>query len=234
MRSRFWMTLCLSLMMVVALGACRNNADDAAPGAGDTPVEGEGDVSEDPEIVPEKESASKVPADTFVNVTIGEPESLDPAWTYETSGAGIEANIYEGLVYFNREMADDFVPALAESWEASEDGLIHTFNIREGVTFHEGGTLEPHDIAYSIQRAMLQDRVDGPMWLFNEPILGTSSISGLAIETAALGEEGTLEDVPEDVAAAICEMVQTSVSADDEASWTTKPCSVRTPRTKRR
>ena len=42
--------------------------------------------------------------DTYVVITgAGEPETLDPAWTYETAGSTIEANIYEGLVWFNRE-----------------------------------------------------------------------------------------------------------------------------------
>ncbi len=62
--------------------------------------------------------------DTYVAVSgAGEPESLDPAWTYETAGSGTESNIYEGLVWFDREKTGDFVPALATEWTTSEDGL---------------------------------------------------------------------------------------------------------------
>ena len=219
MRNSFLKLFCLMLCLGISLSACKKEGADTAPGANDpAATEAGDDAPAEPEAEPEEESASKIPNDTFVSVTIGEPESLDPAWTYETSGAGIESNIYEGLLYFDRDSADEFVPALATDWSVSDDGTIYTFNIREGVSFHAGGTLEPHDITYSIQRAMLQDRVDGPMWLFLDPILGTSSIASLALETAGMGEneEATIEDVPEEVAVAVCDLIQTAVSADDE------------------
>ncbi|RPI56734.1 MAG: hypothetical protein EHM56_04265, partial [Chloroflexi bacterium] len=45
--------------------------------------------------------------DTYVVVNgAGEPESLDPAWTYETAGSSVESNLYEGLVFFNRESTE--------------------------------------------------------------------------------------------------------------------------------
>lgn len=163
--------------------------------------------------------------DTFVAATIGEPESLDPAWTYETSGSEIEMNIYEGLVAFNREMATEFVPALAESWELSDDGLVYTFQIREGVTFHEGGTLEPHDIAYSLQRGMLQDRVDGPQWLMLGPLAGVGTMKELVDQVGELGSEDPsaidLATVEADVLVAACERLQEAVVADDEAGTVT-------------
>jgi peptide/nickel transport system substrate-binding protein len=220
MDNRLWRFMALLVVFAIAMGTvgCQTSEEPAAQPEGE-----QGAVEEVATEEPAAEAHSQVPLDTYVIATIGEPESLDPAWTYETSGAGIESQIYEGMVYFNREKADEFVPALAESWEVSDDGLVYTFNIREGVTFHEGGTLEPHDIAYSLQRALLQDRSDGPMWLFQEPILGTSSVEQLALETAGMAEveEATLDDVPPEVTTAICELVQTAVSADDEAGTVT-------------
>lgn len=101
--------------------------------------------------------------DTYVVVEgAGEPESLDPSWTYETAGSAVENNIYEGVVWFNKDNTSEFVPILSTGWEVNEAGDQWVFNIRDGVTFHEGGTLEPHDIAYSLQRGLLQDRIDGP------------------------------------------------------------------------
>ena len=47
-----------------------------------------------------------------------------------------------------------------------------SFNIRKGVTFHEGGTLEPHDVAYTTVRSMLQGRIDGPQWILYEAFFG--------------------------------------------------------------
>lgn len=224
MDHRHWRLLNLSLALALAMGAtaCRSSepSDDAGRAPGDAAVE-EATQVEQPVGFPAV--VSKVPLDTHVAVTIGEPESLDPAWTYETTGAAYEANIYDSLLYFDREQPDAFVPALATEWDVSPDGLTYTFVVREGVTFHEGGTLEPHDVAYSLQRAMLQDRADGPMWLYLEPLLATSSIESLALQRAGLPDDGTLtlDDVPAETAIALCEAVKDVVTADDEAGTVT-------------
>jgi len=210
----------LSLAAALAVAACGTPSGDQAPS--DQP-EGtaEGDILPPTEEMP----VSKVPNDTFVYVTIGEPESLDPAWTYETTGAMLEANFYDSLLFFDREKADAFVPALAESWEVSDDLLTYTFKVRSGVTFHAGGTLEASDIAYSLHRAMLQDRVDGPMTLFLSPLLGTSTIEGYAVAQAGLDAEAdpapTLEQVPAEALAKVCEDVKATVVADDAAGTVT-------------
>jgi len=157
---------------------------------------------------------------TYVLAVIGEPETLDPAWTYETAGSAVETNIYEGMIWFNREKTDEFVPLLATSYEANEAGTEWTFNIREGVTFHEGGTLEPHDAAYSLQRALLQDRIDGPHWMTHEVFFGTYTME----DTMNLvnGTEGvSVADASADELLAACEYVQSVIVADDEAGTVT-------------
>jgi peptide/nickel transport system substrate-binding protein len=171
--------------------------------------------------------------DSIIYATIGEPESLDPAWTYETTGAEMEMNIYEGVVAFNREKATDFVPSLAEKWSVSDDGLTYTFNIRKGVTFHEGGTLEPHDVAYSWQRGMLQDRLDGPQWLMLGPTLGVGSIKELVDKTGNLKTDDPstldLSKVDAKVLADTCAVVQKAISADDAAGTVTLKLSTPAP-----
>ncbi|MEN8241160.1 MAG: ABC transporter substrate-binding protein [Chloroflexota bacterium] len=155
--------------------------------------------------------------DTYVHVTFSDPESLDPAFTYETAGSAIENNIYEGMVWFERDRTDKFVPVLSTGWEVSEAGDVWTFQIREGVTFHEGGTLEPHDVAYSMQRALLQDRVDGPHWMTHEVFFGTYHM------TSNIGEEGVddlADATPEELVAA-CELVKGAIVADDDAGTVT-------------
>ena len=61
-------------------------------------------------------------------------------------------NVYEGLVRFDATGA--IVPALAESWETSEDGLTWTFHLREGVKFHDGTDLTVDDVIAKFERAM--------------------------------------------------------------------------------
>jgi len=45
---------------------------------------------------------------------------------------------------------DTFEPGLAESWDVSDDGLVWTFKIREGVTFHDGTPCTAEDVAWSL------------------------------------------------------------------------------------
>ena len=164
--------------------------------------------------------------DTFVVGHFGEPETLDPAWMYDTSSAAVASNVYEGLLAFERDDADAFVPALAKTWEVSNNGLTWSFEIQEGVKFHEGGTLEPHDVAYSFQRGMLQDRLDGPQSLFLEPFFGVGTKSILdavnKVGQLRLADTSTLqlEDYP-DAAEDVCKMVQEVISYDDAAGTVT-------------
>jgi peptide/nickel transport system substrate-binding protein len=161
--------------------------------------------------------------DTYMVVTgAGEQETMDPAWMYDTASSSISANIYEGLVWFNRERTDEFIPALATDWTTNEAGDEWVFNIREGVTFHEGGTLEPHDIAYTNQRAMLQGRIDGPHWMTYEAFFGPDLSMGSINDFAAayIGKE-TFEELTDDDLVQVCEAIKASVVADDEAGTVT-------------
>ena len=116
----------------------------------------------------------------FVQETIGDLESLDPAWCYDTASGEQISYIYEPLIFFDGEKTDEFVPVLATAWEFNSEDLTYTFTIRDGVKFHEGGDLTPEDVEYSFERAMVQDRPGGPIWMFFQPLLGEWGSSGLA------------------------------------------------------
>jgi peptide/nickel transport system substrate-binding protein len=58
-------------------------------------------------------------------------------------------SLYDPIVTWNEDL--DFVPAIAESWEVSDDGLTWTFHIREGVKFHNGDPLTSADVMFSVE-----------------------------------------------------------------------------------
>ncbi|WP_428928815.1 ABC transporter substrate-binding protein [Marinibacterium sp. SX1] len=94
-----------------------------------------------------------------------EPPHLDP-----TSAAAqaidqvVYTNIFEGLTRF---MGDgSVVPGLAESWDISDDGLTYTFHLRDGVTFHDGTTMDSADVKFSLDRARADDSQNAQKALF--------------------------------------------------------------------
>ncbi len=78
-----------------------------------------------------------------------DPVGLDPHVTNATATRNMLENTYDTLVMFDSSLA--IVPGLAESWEASADGLQWTFNIREA-TWHDGSPVTAHDVVFSINR----------------------------------------------------------------------------------
>ena len=121
---------------------------------------------------------------TYINATIGSPETLDPAYMYDTASSCWVWRFYDPLVHLKKDKFDEFVGQLADSWEISDDGLTYTFHIREGVKFHEGGDLDAHDAAYAIWRGLLQDRSAGPQWMFWDALFGYETVADYAVDKA--------------------------------------------------
>jgi peptide/nickel transport system substrate-binding protein len=87
--------------------------------------------------------------DEPVTLTVGTDYIWDTANpTYGWYNYTLRYLIYDTLI--EEAGIGDFIPGLAESWEVSEDDLVWTFKIREGVTFHDGTPCTAEDIAWSL------------------------------------------------------------------------------------
>jgi peptide/nickel transport system substrate-binding protein len=218
----------LSLLVVasVVITACAPAAAPTTPAATEAPSTEAPAATESPaatEAPTTGEFHSKDPT-TYYRTVFGEPETLDPALDYETAGGEVLQNVYETLVFYNRQSAVDFVPQLATDWTISDDGTVYTFNIRQGVKFHEGGDLTPEDVAYSFQRGLLQGGTASPQWLLAEPFFG----AGTDDVSLLVDPEGGLYDDREALSAAdpaklteACEKVKSAIVADDAAGTVT-------------
>ena len=80
-----------------------------------------------------------------------EPDTLDPGGTAQSSAYTIMMALYDTLTWFD-PVSLAFMPGLAESWESSEDGLSHTFTLRQGVTFHDGTPFNAEAVKFSFDR----------------------------------------------------------------------------------
>lgn len=81
----------------------------------------------------------------------GDSVSLDPARTDDGESAKVNANIFEGLVRFHEDTTE-VEPALALSWEQSQDGKEWTFHLRRGVFFHDGTPFNAEAVVFSFLR----------------------------------------------------------------------------------
>ena len=113
-------------------------------------------------------TASLVCAET-TDITVGvslEPPHLDP--TGAAAGAidsVVYANVFEGLTRFAAD--GSILPALAESWTVSDDGLVYTFSLHSGVKFHDGSSMNSEDVKFSLDRARADDSTNAQKALFS-------------------------------------------------------------------
>jgi ABC-type transport system substrate-binding protein len=122
-----------------------------------------------------------------------QPNTLDPAAAALGDEFLVLRNVAEGLVTYDPKTLMP-IPALAESWTVSDDGLVYTFKLRSGVTFHDGSTLDAADVKYSLDR--LARRATGTSYTAG---LVLSAVAGWADVRPALppaAGEGTPTPVP--------------------------------------
>jgi peptide/nickel transport system substrate-binding protein/oligopeptide transport system substrate-binding protein len=81
-----------------------------------------------------------------------DPQSLEPARISDVYSRSVAQQIFDGLVQFDQTLA--IVPALAQFWKASRDGLTWTFTLRKGVKFHHGREVTADDVVYSFTRIL--------------------------------------------------------------------------------
>ena len=109
-----------------------------------------------------------------------EPTSLDPTADATASiDSMMTMNVYEALttVAENGEVQ----PNLATAWEVSEDGLTYTFDLAEGVTFHDGTAFDAEDVVFSFERAMADDSVNPSKGIF-APIESVTALDPQTVE----------------------------------------------------
>ncbi|MDW8021532.1 MAG: ABC transporter substrate-binding protein [Nitrososphaerota archaeon] len=87
-----------------------------------------------------------------VYASLSEMVTADPSTEFSNSILWL-CLVYEPLLWYD-PLQDKLIPALAESWEASEDGMIWTFHLRKGVVFHDGTPFTAEAVKSSIERTI--------------------------------------------------------------------------------
>jgi peptide/nickel transport system substrate-binding protein len=97
------------------------------------------------------------PSEAEPNIAVyvheGTPD-IDPS-SCDSDENVVTTQVYETLTFYNPPgSAETISPKLATSWESSDDAMLWTFHLREGVKFHDGTDFNAEAVKYSIGRTM--------------------------------------------------------------------------------
>lgn len=145
---KLWPFLSVMLIFIVVLAACAPTEVPVTQIVKETVVAKETVVQkvvETVEVTPVPEAAKpkgtlKVALSTF-------PDTLDGPITAERNASNAAQGMFDSLVWIDDD--GNIVPALAESWEISDDGLEYTFHLRKDVTFHNGEPFNADSVVFS-------------------------------------------------------------------------------------
>lgn len=148
------------MLMIVILAACGqgNKNNEGGAGASSAPA-----ATKSASAAASAAASSSASSATQVSSTTAKKEGgkvtvlilqdldfLDPHQAVAAGTNEVLFNLFEGLLKPNEK--GELLPALAESYDVSPDGLTYTFKIRGGVKFHNEQTLTSADVKYSYAR----------------------------------------------------------------------------------
>lgn len=117
---------CTALLAGLGLAGCRKS-DDPAP------------------------ASERLPG-VLIRLGSDEVQSLDPHKVSTVEDVRVASELFEGLVRYSATGTPE--PGLAERWAISDDGLLWTFTLREGLRFSDGAPLTAADVVFSFRRLM--------------------------------------------------------------------------------
>ena len=163
MKSKKFLALLLVLVMAISvLASCKPAEEKPAEEPAATEEgkeEGKEEAPAETGAVTEMPTDGEPDADQYINTfDTAHPNTLDPAKGSDMYGSGILFNIIEPLVRIQDVKGQmgsvEYVPAGAESWDISEDGLTYTFHIREGNVWNDGTPVTAKDYEFGIKRCI--------------------------------------------------------------------------------
>ena len=131
--------------MAASLAACGGSASSAASTETSTAASTEAATGEE----------STGTASGFTVQLGSNPETLDPALNNAIDGANTLITVFEPLLLIDEN--NEVIPGQAESYTVSEDGLVWTFTMRDGLKWSDGSDLTAKDFEYSFKRLAAPD-----------------------------------------------------------------------------
>ena len=165
--------------MAASLAACGGSASSAASTETSTAASTEAATGEE----------STGTASGFTVQLGSNPETLDPALNNAIDGANTLITVFEPLLLIDEN--NEVIPGQAESYTVSDDGLVWTFTMRDGLKWSDGSDLTAKDFEYSFKRLAAPDTA-AP---YAETVVGM--IDGYADATGNPDKQGNMTTEPD-------------------------------------
>lgn len=160
MRKQILSLLLVAVLGMTALSGCSSSTEESSGGNSSTKSEtnsvsdtkSETTPVSDAESEPSQSSDSQEP--TYGgSVVVGIQQDIDSLDPHKATAAGTKEilfNVFEGLL--KPDENGNLINAVASDYTISEDGLVYTFTLRDGVKFHNGNEVTAEDVKYSLER----------------------------------------------------------------------------------
>ena len=149
-RRRVWVVAAVVIVIVIIIGASLAYVSTRSPN----------------NTKPTLTQAQQTLSATWANVP-----NMDPAIGSDEASSAALLNVYDTLIF--PTASGTVVPDLATSWSVSSNGLVYTFQLRSGVTFHNGDVLNATDVVFSMDRMLAMGQ--GYSYLFSPYVANTTA-----------------------------------------------------------
>jgi peptide/nickel transport system substrate-binding protein len=110
---------------------------------------------------------------TITFALLGDP-ALNPfTWPNQLPTVLVAKNVFSTLLKYSFEDDSVVVPDLATEWSVSDDGLVWTFQLRDGVTWHDGEPFTAEDVKFTLD-SILSEEVRA---LFRGTLAGVTEVA---------------------------------------------------------
>jgi peptide/nickel transport system substrate-binding protein len=154
LKKSYWLLLSLLLVLSLFLAACGSTEEATSDDSkGDSETKTEDTAKE------EEKPKGPQPGGNLIVGSIGEPTTFNPYWSQDTASSDVIGLVFDSLLGANDKAEP--VPALADKYETSEDGLTWTFYLKKDLKWTDGNPITAHDVVYSLDIPR-QEGYDGP------------------------------------------------------------------------
>ena len=175
-RRTTFVVLSLIIMASMALSAC-------APAATPTTAPTSAPPAAAPTEAPPPPTEAPMMAESLVLGTTDSWSSFESAWVYSFHDWELFHQCADGLLNVKPGTAGEVEPALAESYDVSDDGTVYTFHLRPNVTFPNGDPMNADAVVFSLERIPPINEAEGENagFLYSAYVSGVEKVDDLTV-----------------------------------------------------